>query len=254
MGLMRTLVNVAVGVAIAKGMQAMTGRGRSGGSTGGGLGGALGNILTGGTATAGRGTPYGRGAGQTGLEGMMDGILGRGRNSSRAPRANAPKGGLDELLHGTSSGRRTGGGIGGLFGGVAGGAIGAGTAPRTLPEPREDTLEAALLLRCMIQAAKCDGDLDADEKARLMEAVGQAEPSEIEFVNAELAASVDIDGLVRQIPTGLEEKAYLVSLMAINLDQQAEAEYLHRLATALEMTEAEVNALHDQVNAPRIYN
>jgi uncharacterized membrane protein YebE (DUF533 family) len=268
MGLMRTLVNVAVGVAIAKGVQAMTGRGRTGGSSGGGgLGGALGNVLSGGggsTPRAGRGTRVGSDGNTNGLEGMMDGILGRGGSTAgrtggrtaRTPRANAPAGGLEDLLQGSSSqsGRGgTAGGFGDLLGGMLGGTIGAGTAPRTLPEPREETLEAAVLLRCMIQAAKCDGDLDADEKAKLMEAVGQADKAEIAFVNAELATAVDVDALVRQIPNGMEEKAYLVSLMAINLDQQGEAQYLHRLATALELSEDEVNALHDQLNAPRIY-
>jgi uncharacterized membrane protein YebE (DUF533 family) len=143
-----------------------------------------------------------------------------------------------------------------LLGGLAGGAIGAATGPRTLPEPREreETLEAAVLLRCMIQAAKCDGDLDADEKAKLMEAVGDASKAEIDFVNAELSAQMNVDGLARQIPNGMEEKAYLVSLMAINLDEQAEAEYLHRLATALELSQDDVNRLHDQLDAPRIYN
>jgi Protein of unknown function (DUF533) len=261
MGLMRTLVNVAVGVAIAKGMQAMTGRGRSsgnvGGSTGsgGGLGGAIGDMLGGGR-TAGRGTPYGRGAtSQNGLEDMMGGILGQGRNTTRAPRANAPRGGLDDLLQGATSGRSSGGGgLGDLLGGMMGGTIGAATSPRTLPEPREETLEAAVLLRCMIQAAKCDGDLDADEKKKLMEAMGDADKAEIAFVNSELGTPVDIDALVRQIPNGMEEKAYLVSLMAINLDQQGEAEYLDKLATALELTHDEVNKLHDQLQAPKIYN
>ncbi len=262
MGLMRTLVNVAVGVAIAKGVQAMSGRGRTGGTTrgasgGGGLGGALGDMLSGGgnpAPRAGRGTRIGQNADTNGLEGMMDGILNRGRNTGRAPRANAPAGGLEDLLQGSSTGRGgTAGGFGDLLGGMMGGTIGAATAPRTLPEPREETLEAAVLLRCMIQAAKCDGDLDADEKAKLMEAVGQADKAEIAFVNAELATAVDVDALVRQIPNGMEEKAYLLSLMAIDLDQRAEAEYLHRFATALELSQDEVNALHDQVNAPRIY-
>ncbi len=267
MGLMRTLVNVAVGVAIAKGVQAMSGRGGSGRTSGGGggLGGALGNVLSGGgaaTPRAGRGTRYQQDSGTNGLEGMMDGILRGGRSTgsatggrtARAPRASAPKGGLEDLLQGSSSGRGgTAGGFGDLLGGMLGGTIGAGTAPRTLPEPRDETLEAAVLLRCMIQAAKCDGDLDADEKAKLMEAMGEADKAEIAFVNAELATAVDVDALVRQIPNGMEEKAYLVSLMAIDLDQQAEAEYLHRLATALELGEDEVNKLHDQLDAPRIY-
>ena len=290
MGLMRTLINVAVGVAIAKGMQAVTGRGRSGNGTrtsgGGGLGDMLGNVLGGGSAQTqparqpGRGTPYGRGMDRGGLEGMLDGILkggtgratggatpigastGRGPSTGKNPRKNAPAGGLEDLLTGSATGsaRGSGGGLGGgfgdLLGGLAGGAIGAATGPRTLPEPQEraETLEAAVLLRCMVQAAKCDGDLDADEKAKLMEAMGDATKAEIDFVNAEFAADVDVDSLARQIPNGMEEKAYLVSLMAINLDQQAEAEYLHKLATALELSHDDINRLHDQQNAPRIYD
>jgi hypothetical protein len=287
MGLMRTLVNVAVGVAIAKGVQAMSGRSRAGGTTtrtsgtgtGGGLGDMLGGMLGGGTSAQparqpGRGTPYGRGADRAGLENMMDGILNGASNSgagttggrsgsssstagktARNPRKNAPQGGLEDLVTGASTGR-SGGGFGDLLGGLAGGAIGAATGPRTLPEPREreETLQAAVLLRCMVQAAKCDGDLDADEKAKLMEAMGDATKDEIAFVNAEFAAEVDVDGLARQIPNGMEEKAYLVSLMAINLDQQGEAEYLHQLATALELSHDDVNRLHDQLEAPRIYN
>lgn len=317
MGLMKTLVNVAVGVAIAKGMQSLSGRGRSGGSTrtaggGGGLGDMLGDMLSGGgsgsgggigqmqpthqperqpTRQPGRGTPFGRGADRGGLEGMMDSILNGGRGTGSAdtgsiatgrigtggvgtgtqiggsrsstaknPRKNAPAGGLEDLLTTATSGRSGGGGLGdllgGLVGGLAGGAIGAGTAPRTLPEPseRQETLEAAVLLRCMVQAAKCDGDLDADEKAKLMDAMGDATKAEIDFVNAELSAQMDVDGLARQIPNGMEEKAYLVSLMAINLDQQGEADYLKTLATALELSPQDANRLHDQLNAPRIYN
>ncbi len=295
MGLMRTLVNVAVGVAIAKGVQSMSGRSRSGGGTrtsgGGGLGDMLGGMLGGGasgerqqpTRQPGRGTAIGRGADRGSLESMLDGILNGGgqggggagtagtrtggpgtgtpigtsrSSTAKNPRKNAPAGGLEDLVTSASSGRGGNGGLGDLLGGLAGGAIGAATGPRTLPEPREraETLEAAVLLRCMVQAAKCDGDLDADEKAKLMEAMGDATKAEIDFVNQELSAQMDVDALARQIPNGMEEKAYLVSLMAINLDQQAEAEYLHSLATALELSHDDVNRLHDQLDAPRIYN
>jgi uncharacterized membrane protein YebE (DUF533 family) len=244
MGLMNTLIKVAIGVAVAKGVQSL----RRGGSTtrtstggGGGIGGILGGMLGGGTTARnpGTGTPYGQGGDQNGLGNIMDDVLGKGTRT-RTPRKNAPTGGLNDLLVGGA-----GGAIGGLFGGAS--------SPRTLPEPQEETLQAALLLRCMIMAAKADGDLDADEKAKLMEAVGDADKSEIAFINSELAAAVDVAGLVRQVPNGMEEKAYLVSLMAINLDQRAEAEYLHELATALELSEAEVNAIHDKAGAPHIY-
>jgi uncharacterized membrane protein YebE (DUF533 family) len=243
---MNTLVKVAVGVAIAKGMQSLSGRRTGGGTTassGGGIGGLIGGLLGGGggggTQTAGRGTPYRPEGDQNGLGNIMNDVLGKG-SATRNPRKTAPKGGLNDLLVGGA-----GGALGGLFGGAS--------SPRTLPEPQEETLEAALLLRCMIMAAKADGDLDADEKAKLMEAVGEADKSEVAFINSELSAPVDVAGLVAQVPNGMEEKAYLVSLMAINLDQRAEAQYLHELATALELSEAEVNAIHDKVGAPKIY-
>jgi uncharacterized membrane protein YebE (DUF533 family) len=245
MGLMNTLIKVAIGVAVAKGVQSLR-RGGTGTRTssggGGGIGGILGGMLGGGSTARnpGTGTPYGQGGDQNGLGNIMDDVLGKGTRT-RTPRKNAPTGGLNDLLVGGA-----GGAIGGLFGGAS--------SPRTLPEPQEETLEAALLLRCMVMAAKADGDLDADEKAKLMEAVGEAEKSEIAFINSELSAAVDVAGLVRQVPNGMEEKAYLVSLMAINLDQRAEAEYLHELATALELSESEVNAIHDKAGAPKIYN
>jgi uncharacterized membrane protein YebE (DUF533 family) len=119
---------------------------------------------------------------------------------------------------------------------------------------QQDELEAAVMLRAMIMAAKCDGQLDAEEKSRLMEAVGDATQAELAFINKELAAPVDIDGLLADVPRGMEEKVYTVSLVAIDLDQRVEAEYLHNLATALGLQPAEVNAIHDNLQAPRIYN
>jgi uncharacterized membrane protein YebE (DUF533 family) len=44
-----------------------------------------------------------------------------------------------------------------------------------------------------------------------------------------------------------------VSLMAIDLDSQAEAQYLNDLAKALGMGPQDVNAIHAQVGAPALY-
>ncbi len=117
----------------------------------------------------------------------------------------------------------------------------------------EEEVSAALMLRAIIQAVKCDGALDADEKRKLMEAMGDASAAEVQAVNAELARPVDVDGLARMVPAGLEAQVYLASLSAIDLDQQAEAQYLHALAVALELAPHEVNALHDRAGAAHIY-
>jgi hypothetical protein len=167
----------------------------------------------------------------------------------RPPRPNAPKGGLEDLLTGAGGGAAAGG-LGGLLDAVLRGA-----APTTLPEPqaRQQELAAALALRAMIQAVKCDGDLDDAEKRKLMAHMGDATREELAFVNAELQRPVDVEGLARQVPDGMEEQVYLVSLMGIDLDNQREATYLAALAKALGMSPQEVNGLHDRMGAPRMF-
>jgi hypothetical protein len=189
------------------------------------------------SATAAKGQAAGRGAGRIG-----DTLT----PAERAPRRNAPSGGLEDLLGGQAGG----GGLGGLLEAILGGGAAGGALA---PQAREAELEAALALKAMIQAVKADGALDDDEKQKLMGQLGEASREELAFVQAELQRPVDVDVLVRQVPNGMEEQVYRVSLMAINLDNQKEAQYLAALAEALELTHAEVNALHDRVGAPHIF-
>ncbi len=262
MSLMKTLTRVAIGIVIAKGVQHVTSRsrgastpaprtnagtGRSYAPDTKGMGGIMDEILNAGKSRKS----------STRSSGGLDDLLGTSRNTSRT-RSSTPKGGLGDLLGSRSGGGGLGDLLGAVLGGAAGGAAGGavlGQSTRRTPEPeQEDEAEAAVLLRAMIMAAKSDGTLDDAEKAKLMDQVGDATRAEIDFINAELSAPVDIDGLLRDVPRGMEEKVYMVSLMAIDLDERAEAEYLHQLAQALGLSEAEVNALHDHAQAPRIYS
>ena len=280
MGIGKTLLKVAIGVVIAKGVASLT-KGSSGSS---------------GTVTAGRGSRIDTGS-KGGLEDMMGDVLRSGRSSGRTsgggqsggglgdlldqlsgqkrqtPRATAPKGGLEDLLGElTGRGRTTGqtrsevptrrdvggGGVGDLLDQVLAdkpGGIGTlRSGPITLPEPeREEELSAALMLRAVIQAVKCDGELDDQERARLMQAMGEVDQSEVQAVQAELRRPVDVAGLARSVPAGLEPQIYMVSLMAIDLDQKAEADYLHQLAGALDLTPDQVNAIHDKAGVQRLY-
>jgi len=70
---------------------------------------------------------------------------------------------------------------------------------------------------------------------------------------AELQRQVDVEGLARAVPPGLEPPVHMVSPGAINLDQRAEADYLHQLAGALDLSPDQVNAIDDKVRAPRLY-
>ena len=53
---------------------------------------------------------------------------------------------------------------------------------------------------------------------------------------------------------GLEKQIYAVSVMAIDLDSQKEAEYLGELASALGLGPSEVNAMHAQFGIPTLYS
>jgi uncharacterized membrane protein YebE (DUF533 family) len=291
MSLGKTLLKVAIGVAVVKGISALT----KGGSE-------TPELAPAPERKAGRGTPFDpkSGGSTSGLEDLLKDVLGSGSRSKAGtarpdtasgtggglgdllnqmsgqkrsnPRASAPKGGLDDLLGqltGRSSapepqdrgsvlggtrktGKASGGGVGDLLDQVL--ADRRPGAPVELPEPeREEELSSALMLRAVIQAVKCDGELDADEKARLMQAMGEADAREVKAVQAELQRPVDVKGLARAVPAGLEPQVYVVSLMAINLDQKAEAEYLHKLAGELDLSPDQVNAIHDKARAPRLY-
>ena len=87
----------------------------------------------------------------------------------------------------------------------------------------------------------------------LLERLGDVSVAEKAFVQQELAAPVDVEGLVAQIPEGMEAQAYTMAVMAIDLDAQTEAQYLHALATALGLEPVEVNHIHDRLGAPKLY-
>ncbi|MDN5788377.1 DUF533 domain-containing protein, partial [Pseudorhodobacter sp.] len=161
---------------------------------------------------------------------------------------------LGGLLGGAGAGAAAGsaaGGIGGL-GGMLNDVL-AGKQPATAPNAHQE-LAAGVMLKAMVQAVKADGKLDPDEKQKLMQNMADADPKELALVNDMLAQPVDIKALVDETPRGLEEQVYACSLMAINLDSQAEAKYLNDLAIALGFDKQQVNALHDQAGAPHLYN
>ena len=292
MSLMKTLAKVAIGVAIAKGAGAMMnkGSGQSQASSGG-LGGLLGSLTGGGAAGGGLGGMLGglsggSAAGSTGggLQDMLGGLMGGAQAGTQGSTQGGMSGGLGGLLESLGGGGSTGastGGLGGLLGGLAG-AAGAGglmgaamkqrpadnnasfgsvlnsafdANPEPAIEPTADQEAAAgLMLRAMIQAAKSDGTLDDAEREKLIGQLGDdVDSNEAAFVQSELQSPVDVDGLVAQVPNGMEQQIYAVSVMAINLDSQDEAKYLHQLAQGLGLNAAAVNNVHAQMGVPSLY-
>ena len=124
--------------------------------------------------------------------------------------------------------------------------------PKIAPTPQQDAV-AGLMLRAMLQAAKSDGRIDEGEKTRLIEVLGQASREDVAFVNRELSSSVDVQALIKQVPRGLENQIYAVSLMSIDLDSQKEAEYLAALASGLGIGAREANAIHAKLGIPALF-
>lgn len=109
------------------------------------------------------------------------------------------------------------------------------------------------MLRAMIQAAKSDGKIDEAERQRLTSELGELDDDERQFIREQMAAPVDPQGLAREVPSGLEGQVYLMSLMAIDFDSKAEAEYLHALAQGLGLNQQTVNQIHEQVGVQNLY-
>lgn len=276
MSLMGTLARIGVAIIAAKGAGKVLDQFRGGGSEQpkepgqgrGGLEDLLGSVLGG----------EGRSGG--GLGDILS-DLGGGK------RPGGGTGGLEDILRDLGGRRGGGSGSGGnpledILGGILGGASGGrqvtepqqgGTAHppgsdrisdifnqafRRRGEPdvqptREQDAAAGLMLRAMIQAARADGRIDEGEREKLFEELGDASAEERAFVERELSARVDPQALARQVPEGLEQPVYTMSVLAIDLDNRNEGQYLHDLATSMGLGRDAVNAIHARIGAPPLY-
>ncbi|MEM5519147.1 DUF533 domain-containing protein [Sulfitobacter sp. AS59] len=288
MSLMKTLAKVAIGVAVAKGASAMMKKSGSSTNAGsaGGLGGLLGGLAGGSAGGAGSSAGSlqdmlgGLMGGSTGASGGLGGLLNQLGGSSGA---SGGLGGLLNQLGGAGGSSASGGGLGGLLGGLAGaagaGGLMAGLGGSTSGKPEREEADfgavlnsqfdanptpaiqpsqdqevlAALMIAAMIQAAKSDGTFDQAEREKLLSHLGDVDAEEAAFVNARMDAPVDVDGLVAQTPEGMEAQVYAMSLLAIDLDTQDEAQYLHQLAKGYGMKPAAVNEIHEQMGVPSLY-
>jgi hypothetical protein len=118
------------------------------------------------------------------------------------------------------------------------------------PLPAETQREAVLLIQAMIAAANADGAIDAQERARILGKLKSVSLSEEDhqFIMHELLEPKD----VRTISTGvtspeIAHQVYLVSLMAIEVDTDAERLYLKDLARHLGLSSDQVAEIHRQV-------
>lgn len=157
------------------------------------------------------------------LKGMRDQFM--GQTDGAAANASAGLGGL----------------MAALGGGMAGGAeqtsamIDSLTGTTTATDTMEEN--AKLMIRAMIQAAKADGEIDETERAKIMEHLGDADPEERAFIEAELTAPVDPMALANDTSQQMAAQVYATALMTIRVDNLKEADYINRLAEGLGLSD-----------------
>lgn len=109
---------------------------------------------------------------------------------------------------------------------------------------------AKLMIRAMIMAAKADGEIDAEERAKIMDHLRDASDEEIAFVEAALDAPLDVSALAKETGATMREQIYSTSLMAIAVDTPAEQTYLAQLGTALGLSAETRAKLHVAMGKP----
>lgn len=116
--------------------------------------------------------------------------------------------------------------------------------------PAQDFMEAQakMMLRAMIQAAKADGDIDADEKAAIMDQLGEGIGAEERaFVQEQMDAPLDVQALANDAGEHMREQIYATSLAAIRVDTTGESTYLIQLARALGLSDEARDRIHEQM-------
>jgi len=149
-------------------------------------------------------------------------------------------------------------GLGGLIASMTGAATAGGKMMSDMmsaisgasPTSAMNEENAKLMIRAMIMAAKADGEIDADERTKILDHLTDASDEEIAFVEAALDAPSDLAGLAADAGTAMREQVYSSSLMAIRVDTPAEQAYLDQLATALGLDAATRAKLHAAMGRP----
>ena len=109
--------------------------------------------------------------------------------------------------------------------------------------------EVYILLKAMIYAAKADGAVDEAERAKIMEFMGNMSKVEKMFVEHELQKDgIHLEEFLKEIPKGMEEQVYYMSLFAIDVDNEAERNYLELLSTKLNLPYATVDSIHESLS------
>ena len=98
----------------------------------------------------------------------------------------------------------------------------------------------------MIAAANADGMIDKAERDAILGQLQRADlsPEERAFITDELLAPANLEAIVNRVHSAeLARQVYTVSLMAIEVDTEAERSYMQNLAGRLGLDETTVEQI-----------
>ena len=225
-----------------------------GGSGGSGIGGALSGML-GGSGSAG------------GIGSVLSGMLGEAGQAVGGNK-NLALGGLGALVgsllggSGKSLKGAVGGGLMAILGAMAFNALKASgqqkaRVPLGLLEPQTDAerneLEqgSELVLKAMINATKADGQIDKNEISRIAGKLSETglDAEGRDYLVAQMQKPMETEQLTAAAKNQPELAAqiYAASLLAIEVDTQAEKNYLDKLAAGLGLSSQVTARIREQV-------
>jgi hypothetical protein len=114
-------------------------------------------------------------------------------------------------------------------------------------------IEAELMIRAMIEAAKADGKIDPEERRRILTCLKDAgaPDSDRQALLAAMESPPDMDALVARVTSPeLAVEVYAASLLAIKDDQPSEQRYLARLGEQLKLPRETIEGLHARFGDP----
>ena len=228
----------------------------------------LGSVIQGTTGSSPAASSRVSNAGNS-LQGLLGSLMGAGQSmKQRVGGDNLAAGGIGALLGALMGGSNSptmntlGGSMMGLLGmmaykalsGSMSGSSGAvSQAQYTPPSSQQQNSDAEIILTAMIDAAKSDGQIDSDEMRKIMDTMKSSGTGQegMNYVIAKLQGPMETGKIVAAVQgrPDLAAQVYSASLMAIDVDTDAERMYLDKLARAMGLSPAVVRNIEQLTGA-----
>lgn len=200
-----------------------------------------------------------------GIQDILSSLMGAGQTvKDKVGGDNLAAGGIGALLGALMGGSESttantlGGGMMGLLGMMAykalRGSLGGSSASAQAPAqaqayvpatPQQQANDAEIIITAMIDAAKADGQVDADEFQRITSSLKQNGLAQdgMNYVIQKLQGPMETAKIVAAVKgrPQLAAEVYSASLMAINVDTEAERKYLTKLGKAMGLSTEVMN-------------